>query len=57
MLRIESLTKAYGDKKVVANLSLHIHAGEIYGFIGHNSAGNPQSPDYECGIWVPVREK
>ena len=21
------------------------------------SAGNPQSPDYECGIWVPVREK
>jgi AraC family transcriptional regulator len=21
------------------------------------SAGNPQSPDYECGIWVPVAER
>lgn len=39
MLRIENLTKSYGEKKAVDNLSLHIQAGEIYGFIGHNGAG------------------
>ena len=39
MLRIEHLTKTFGDKKAVDNLSLHIAPGEIYGFIGHNGAG------------------
>ena len=38
MLKIEHLTKTYGEKKAVDDLSLHIHAGEIYGFIGHNGA-------------------
>ena len=39
MLRIEHLTKSYGEKKAVDDLSLHIQPGEIYGFIGHNGAG------------------
>ena len=39
MLKIEHLTKVYGGKKAVDNLSLHIQPGEIYGFIGHNGAG------------------
>ena len=39
MLRIEKVSKSYGEKKAVDNLSLHIKAGEIYGFIGHNGAG------------------
>ena len=39
MLKINSLTKKYGDKVAVNNLSLHIAPGEIYGFIGHNGAG------------------
>ena len=39
MLKIEHLTKTYGDKKAVDDLSLHILPGEIYGFIGHNGAG------------------
>ena len=40
MLRIEQLTKIYkGGKKAVDNLSLHVEAGDIYGFIGHNGAG------------------
>ena len=39
MLKIEHLTKTYGDKKAVDDLSLHIAPGEIYGFIGHNGAG------------------
>ena len=39
MLRIEHLTKKYGDTVAVDDLSLHIKPGEIYGFIGHNGAG------------------
>ena len=39
MLRIEHLTKIYGEKRAVDDLSLHIFPGEIYGFIGHNGAG------------------
>lgn len=39
MLRIENLTKSYGEKVAVNDLSLHIKPGEIYGFIGHNGAG------------------
>lgn len=39
MLYIKNLTKRYGDKTAVDNLSLHIAPGEIYGFIGHNGAG------------------
>lgn len=39
MLQITNLSKRYGDKLAVDNLSLHIMPGEIYGFIGHNGAG------------------
>ena len=39
MLKIQNLTKKYGDKKAVDNLSLEIKSGEIYAFIGHNGAG------------------
>ena len=39
MLNISHLTKSFGSKKAVDDLSLHIAPGEIYGFIGHNGAG------------------
>ncbi|MBR2751685.1 MAG: ABC transporter ATP-binding protein [Clostridiales bacterium] len=40
MLKIENLTKTYpGGKVGVADLSLEVKPGEIYGFIGHNGAG------------------
>lgn len=50
MLRIENLTKTYGDKKAVDNISLHIKKGEIYGFIGHNGAGKTTTIKSCCGI-------
>ena len=39
MLKIQNLTKNYGNKCAVDSLELHIAPGEIYGFIGHNGAG------------------
>ena len=50
MLKIEHLTKVYGDKKAVDDLSLHILPGEIYGFIGHNGAGKTTTIKACCGI-------
>lgn len=50
MLRIEHLTKTYGDKVAVADLSLHIRPGEIFGFIGHNGAGKTTTLKAACGI-------
>lgn len=50
MLRIENLSKSYGEKKAVDNVSLHIKKGEIYGFIGHNGAGKTTTIKAVCGI-------
>lgn len=50
MLRIEHLTKTYGDTRAVDDLSLHIAPGEIYGFIGHNGAGKTTTLKSVCGI-------
>ena len=50
MLKIEHLTKTYGEKKAVDDLSIHIEKGEIYGFIGHNGAGKTTTLKSAAGI-------
>ena len=50
MLKIEHLTKRYGTKTAVNDLSLHIRPGEIYGFIGHNGAGKTTTLKSIVGI-------
>ena len=50
MLKIEHLTKYYGEKLAVDDLSLHIKKGEIFGFIGHNGAGKTTTIKAVCGI-------
>ena len=55
MLDIQHLTKRYGEKKAVDDLSLHITPGEIYGFIGHNGAGKTTTLKAVVGI-LPFEE-
>ena len=50
MLNIEHLTKTYGGKAAVQDLSLHIRPGEICAFIGHNGAGKTTTLKCCCGI-------
>ena len=50
MLQINHLTKSYGSKKAVDDLTLHIAPGEIYGFIGHNGAGKTTTIKACAGI-------
>ena len=50
MLQIQHLTKRFGDKVAVDDLTLHIAPGEIYGFIGHNGAGKTTTLRSVAGI-------
>ena len=50
MLKIEHLTKTYGGKKAVDDLSLHIRPGELCAFLGHNGAGKTTTLKCCCGI-------
>ena len=50
MLRIEHLTKTYGEQKAVDDLTLHIQPKEIFGFIGHNGAGKSTTLKSAVGI-------
>lgn len=50
MLQIDHLSKIYDGSKAVDDLSLHIHPGEIYGFIGHNGAGKTTTLKSVAGI-------
>ena len=50
MLDIQHLTKTYGEKKAVDDLTLYIAPGEIYGFIGHNGAGKTTTLKAAVGI-------
>ena len=50
MLKIEHLTKSYGDKVAASDICLHIQPGEIYAFIGHNGAGKTTVIKSCCGL-------
>ena len=50
MLKINNLSKIYGEKRAVDDLTLHIQPGEIYGFIGHNGAGKTTTLKSVAGI-------
>ena len=56
MLKIEHLTKVYGDKKAVDDVSLHIQKGEIFGFIGHNGAGKTTTLKAICVLNLSGKE-
>lgn len=50
ILRIEHLTKTYGSKKAVDDLSLSINEGDLFGFIGYNGAGKTTTLRSAVGI-------
>lgn len=51
MLTINNLCKTYkGDKKAVDHLSIHVEAGDIFGFIGHNGAGKSTTIKAVVGV-------
>ena len=54
MIRLESLTKRYGAHEAVKNLSLHVPAGELFGFLGPNGAGKTTTIKMIAGLLRPT---
>jgi ABC-2 type transport system ATP-binding protein len=53
VLQTTNLSKRFGSVEAVKNLSLEIHAGEIFGFLGPNGAGKTTSINMICGLMAP----
>ncbi len=53
-VRVEGLTKNYGEQKAVDNLSFHVEKGQILGFLGPNGAGKSTTMKILTGYLVPT---
>jgi len=53
VLQTQHLTKRYGPLTAVDDLSLEVHAGEIFGFLGPNGAGKTTAINLICGLLKP----
>src|SRR5215216_4775650 len=49
----EGLTKSFGNRTVVKNLTLKVPKGEIYGFLGPNGSGKTTTIRMLCGLLTP----
>ncbi|MCI0704715.1 MAG: ABC transporter ATP-binding protein [Planctomycetia bacterium] len=54
MIRIENVTKLYGPKVAVQDLSLHVPPGELFAFLGPNGAGKTTTIKMLCGLLFPT---
>jgi ABC-2 type transport system ATP-binding protein len=52
-LQTRHLTKRFGALTAVDDLSLDVHAGEIFGFLGPNGAGKTTAIQMMCGLMRP----
>ncbi len=52
-IEVEGLTKSFGGRKVVRNLSMRVKRGEIYGFLGPNGSGKTTTIRMLCGLLTP----
>jgi ABC-2 type transport system ATP-binding protein len=52
-IEVEGLTKSFGGRQVVRNLSMRVKRGEIYGFLGPNGSGKTTTIRMLCGLLTP----
>ena len=57
VIRVEDLTKKFGDFYAVKNISFEVEKGEIFGFLGANGAGKTTAMKMLCGLWSPTSGK
>ncbi len=53
MIEIENVTKKYGTKVALKNLTLHVDQGELFAFLGPNGAGKTTTIKLICGLLFP----
>ena len=54
MIQIDNVTKRYGPKLAVQDLTLHVPAGELFAFLGPNGAGKTTTIKMLCGLLFPT---
>lgn len=54
MIQVEGLTKDYGKRRAVENLTFRVDRGEILGFLGPNGAGKTTVMRILCGFMPPT---
>ena len=54
MIDLEHVSKQYGTKPAVEDLSLHIEQGELFAFLGPNGAGKTTTIKLMCGLLFPT---
>ena len=54
MIRLSALSKKYGTQDAVKDLSLHVPAGELFGFLGQNGAGKTTTIKMIAGLLRPT---
>jgi ABC-2 type transport system ATP-binding protein len=57
MIQVEGLTKDYGPRRAIDNLTFHAQKGEILGFLGPNGAGKTTTMRILCGYMPPTSGK
>jgi ABC-2 type transport system ATP-binding protein len=50
---VKGLTKSFGGREVVHDLSMQVRRGEIYGFLGPNGSGKTTTIRMLCGLLTP----
>lgn len=53
MIELRNVSKAYGKKVAVADVSLTVHEGELFTFLGPNGAGKTTTIKMLCGLLRP----
>lgn len=53
IIDVQGITKAFGEKVVVNNISMQVRPGEIYGFLGPNGSGKTTFLRMLCGLLTP----
>ena len=55
MIQVQGLTKRYGDKVAVEDLSFVVQPGRVTGFLGPNGAGKSTTMRLILGLAAPTR--
>jgi ABC-2 type transport system ATP-binding protein len=54
MIELDGVTKAFGSRRAVDRLDLHVRAGELFAFLGPNGAGKTTTIKMVCGLLRPT---
>ena len=52
-INVEGLSKSFGGREVVHDLSMQVKRGSIYGFLGPNGSGKTTTIRMLCGLLTP----